>query len=189
MKNILIVFLLSFVFFAHAQKGSGTFSASYGIGKGQVKTQLAKAEMLGIYAEGDVRTFDLNLAGAISKSTAIEIGVRVLNHQYQFTSFDFSRKIVTENRSVNTMVFPIKLRVDILKYFFISGGILLSADIGRSRQVDLGAGIGAGVQYYFKNKYGFFIHPQTNVHTLIIGLSESHIAFGVSYRISTSLKK
>lgn len=189
MKNILLT--LSFILvgvFAQAQKGTTTVLLSYGDGKGQIKPLMAKAEMLGRYDEGDVRTFDVGLAGKVSKHTALEIGVSVLNHRYLFTTYE-PRFQKSENRSVNTLVFPIKLRVDILKYFFVGGGIFLSAELDRGYAVDLGVGIGAGVQYYFKNKYGIFIYPQTNVHRLTIGLLENHVAFGLAYRIPNPNKK
>lgn len=183
MKTLLIVLFLALPILAQAQKGTATFSISYGNGKGQIKPLMAKAEMLGRYDEGSVHTFDIGLAGMISKHTAIEIGISRLNHRYVFTKFDYPSLQQSETRSVNTVVFPIKLRVDILKYFFISGGFLLNAEVGKGRQIDLGVGIGAGVQYYFKNKYGVFIYPQTNIHTLTIGLLENHVAFGLAYRI------
>ncbi len=191
MKNIILTLLFILVgVIAQAQKGTTTFSISYGEGKGQIKPILAKAEMLGRYDEGDVRTFDVGLSGKVSKHTALEIGVSVLNHRYLFTTYE-PRFQKSENRSVNTLVFPIKLRVDILKYFFVGGGIFLSAELdrGRGRAVDLGVGIGAGVQYYFKNKYGIFIYPQTNIHTLSIGLQENHTSFGLAYRIPNPNQK
>lgn len=184
MKNILLT--LSFILFgvfAQAQKGTTTFSLGYGKGKGQIKPLMAKAQMLGAHSEGDVRTFDVSLVGAVSKSTAIEIGLSLLNHRYQYRKFDFPVSNVLEDKSVYTLIFPIKVRFDILKYFFISGGFLLINDFDRGRQTDLGVSIGAGVQYYFKNKYGVFIYPQTNVHTLTIGLLENHTSFGIAYRI------
>jgi hypothetical protein len=50
-------------------------------------------------------------------------------------------------------------------------------------RMDVGFGIGAGAQYYFKNKYGIFIYPQTNIHSLAVGLAEEHVTFGLAYRI------
>ena len=182
MKSILIAFCLSFAFFARAQKGTTTVSISYGDGKGQIKPMLAKAQMNGSYSEGALQTFDIGLVGAVSKFAAIEIGLSLLNHHYQYRSFD-PPSTVAVARVDNRLVFPIKLRFDILKYFFISGGILLSNNIGRSGGLDVGFGAGAGVQYYFKDKYGFFIYPQTNVHSPTVGLSEKHITFGLAYRI------
>lgn len=183
MRKFLIVLFLSFAFLAQAQKGTVTFSISYGHGKGEIKPLMAKAEMSGRFDEGPVHSFDMSLAGMISKHTSVEIGVSTLNHRYLFTSFDYLNLQQSETRSVNTLIFPIKLRVDILKYFFIGGGFLLNAELGRARKLDLGVGIGAGVQYYFKNKYGVFIYPQTNIHSLAVGLAEQHITYGISYRI------
>ncbi|HTM98279.1 MAG TPA: hypothetical protein VL088_06035 [Pedobacter sp.] len=183
MKSIMICFFLSFAFFAQAQKGTTTFSVSYGDGKGIYKPILAKAEMLGTYTKGPIRTFDLSLVGAISKIASLEIGTSLLNHQYQFTEFTALGNLVTESRSINTLVFPIKLRFDILKYFFISGGFMLHTDVGEhGSDLDFGVGIGVGVQYYFKNKYGVFIYLQRNIHRLTVGLVEEHVAFGLAYR-------
>jgi hypothetical protein len=184
MKYIVMLLLLSYTISAQAQKGTTTFSVSYGDGKGQIRPLLAKAEMTGSYSEGTIRTFDFGLSGMLSDYAALEIGVSILNHRYQYTKYDFPNGLQSPvNKSVNTLVFPLKLKFDILKYFFVSGGILLNADLGVHDEIDIGFGIGAGVQYYFKNKYGFFIYPQTNVHTIAIGLSENHVAFGLAYRI------
>lgn len=129
-------------------------------------------------------TYDVNLVGAISKIASIEIGTTLLNHKYQYTAYDPLKPQIPENRSIHTLVFPVKLRFDILKYLFVSGGFMLHSDIGQQgSDLDLGFSIGAGIQYYFKNKYGVFIYPQRNIHTLTIGLVEEHVAFGLAYRI------
>lgn len=185
MKKLFIVLFFSFAFLttAQAQKGTTTISISYGDGKGQIKPLMAKVEMSGRFDEGPVRSFDMSLAGMVSKHAAVEIGVSVLNHRYLFTKYDYPGPQQPETKVANTIIFPVKLRVDILKYLFISGGFLLNAELGKGHPVDLGFGIGAGIQYYFKNKYGVFVYPQTNIHTIAIGLLENHIAFGLSYRI------
>jgi hypothetical protein len=180
------LFILAFCLIpicVQAQKGATTMFFSYGDGKGQIKPMLAKADMSGSYTEGVIQTFNVGLVGAVSKSVAVEIGVSLLNHQYQYTEFAFPSKAFTEHRSDHRLVFPIKLRFDLLKYFFVSGGVLLSNNIGKDGGLDVGFGIGAGIQYYFKNKYGIFIYPQTNVHSPTVGLSEKHITFGLAYKI------
>ena len=181
MKYIFTLLLLSYSFFVHAQKGTTTFSISYGEGKGQIKAMLAKVEFAGFSSEGPTRSFDIGASGMIGKHTSLDIGVSLLNHRYQYTSWDRPGRTPV-NKSVNTFVFPIKLKVDILKYLFISGGFLLNSDMG-GFSPDLGVSIGAGVQYYFNNKYGVFIFPQTNIHSITVGLKESHTAFGIAYRI------
>lgn len=184
MKSLFILSLALLAFSVKAQKGTTTFSVSYGSGKGQLKPIMAKAEMTGRFDEGPIRSLEINLAGKVNKNATVEIGISVLNHRYLFTSFDYPGLQRSENRSANILLFPIRLRVDILKYFFISGGFLLNAEPGKSYQADLGVGIGAGVQYYFKKKYGIFIYPQTNIHSLTIGLAENHVAYGIAYRLT-----
>ena len=188
MKNILLTLLFILVgVFAQAQKGTTTFSISYGEGKGQRKPILAKVDPSGLSSEGPIKTFEVGASGMIGKYTSLDIGVSLLNHRYQYTQLDRPGRTPVD-KSLNTFVFPIKLKVDILKYIFISGGILLNSDMG-GYQVDLGFGIGAGVQYYYRNRFGIFIYPQTNIHSLAVGLSEEHVAFGLAYRIPNPNKK
>ena len=186
MKFISILLFLSSSFFAQAQKGTTTFSISYGEGKGQRKAMLAKVEFLGFSSEGPTRTLDIGASGMISKHTSLAIGVSFLNHRYQYTPWDTPGQ-TTFTKSVNTFVFPIKLQVDILRYLFISGGFLLNSEMGGYRP-DFGVSIGAGMQYYFNNRFGIFIYPQTNIHSITVGLKESHTAFGLGYRIPYSNK-
>lgn len=181
MKNIFLLLLLCSAYYARAQKGTTTFSISYGEGKGQIKAMLAKVEFLGFSSEGPTRTLDIGASGMIGKHAALDIGVSLLNHRYQYTLWDRPGRTPV-NKSTTIFVFPLKLKVDILRYLFISGGFLLNAEMGSYRP-DLGVSIGAGVQYYFNNKVGIFIYPQTNIHSITVGLKESHTAFGLAYRI------
>jgi len=185
MPKLLIMPLLLLSLFVQAQKGTTAFSVSYGQGKGQIKPIAAKVQLLGNSSEGSIKTFEVGAYRMIGKHVALEIGASILNHRYQYTLLDEpGRKPVY--KSENTFVLPIKLRIAVLKYIFISGGFLLNEEFGENDGlgIDIGFGIGAGVQYYFKNKYGVFIYPQTNIHSLTIGLSEQHVAFGLAYKIN-----
>lgn len=175
MKRLLSVLFLLLAFSTYAQKGSTIFLISYREGEGQIKEILTKAETLSQYVHG--------LTGKASKSTAIEIGFSLLNHQYECTKFDMFSKITSVNQTVNALVFP-KLRFDILRYFFISSGFLLNADIDPIDDIDMGVSFGVGIQCYFKNKAGIFIYPQKNIHKLSIGLVEKHNAFGITHSIN-----
>ncbi len=181
MKNFLIIIFLCSGLVARAQKGTTTFSISYGDGKGQIKPILAKVDPAGLSSEGSIKTFEIGASGMIGNHAALDIGFSLLEHRYQYTPLDRPGR-TTVNKTLNTFVFPVKLKVDILKYLFISGGFLLISDMG-GYKMDLGFGIGAGVQYYYKNRYGIFIYPQTNIHSIAVGLSEEHVAFGIAYRI------
>lgn len=183
MKLLFTILLLSFSLLVKAQNGSTTISISYGKGQGQRKPIAAKVELNGYSSEGSVKTFNVGVSHMLGKHTALETGVTILNHQYQYTLSDNPTR-TSVAKLANTLVLPVKLKVDLFKYFFISGGFLLNSSLGsnESNGLDVGFGIGMGVQYYFKNKYGIFIYPQANVHTLTIGLSERHVATGFAYR-------
>lgn len=183
MKLLFTVLFLLLSLLVKAQIGSTTLSFSYGKGQGQRKPIAAKAELLGFSSKGSIKTFDVGASHMLGKHTSLETGVTILNHRYQYTLYDKPGR-TSVAKAANTLVIPIKLKVNILKYFFISGGFLLNSSLrsNDSNGLDVGFGIGAGVQYYFQNKYGIFIYPQTNVHTLTIGLSEQHIAAGLAYR-------
>ena len=129
MPKLLIMPLLLLSLFVQAQKGTTAFSVSYGQGKGQIKPIAAKVQLLGNSSEGSIKTFEVGAYRMIGKHVALEIGASILNHRYQYTLLDEpGRKPV--NKSENTFVLPIKLRVAVLKYIFISGGFLLNEEFG-----------------------------------------------------------
>lgn len=185
MNKLLTLLFLLISAFANAQKGTNTFMVSYGLGNGQIKPIAAKVELHAFSSEGTVRSFDIAASHMISNQAALEVGVTILNHRYQYRVIDKPGQIPVD-KSITKLVTPVKLKVDVLKYFFISGGFLLNWNLSTNEQhgVDVGFGIGAGAQYYFRNKYGIFIFPQTNIHSLTYGLSEKHVAFGLAYRIN-----
>ncbi len=182
MKKFLIVLFLSLSILAQAQKGVTTFSISYGHGKGEIGPTIGVAKMSESYSKGPIKTVDFNLNRAVGKSTSIETGFSILKHRYDYRRFDPPNSNPPENRLLKTLVIPIKLKVDILNYFFIGGGFLLNAEIGENPRLQAGFGIGAGAQYFYKNKYGVFIYPQVNIHNTTVGLAEHHIAYGLAYR-------
>jgi hypothetical protein len=66
---------------------------------------------------------------------------------------------------------PLSLRVNFLRYLFISGGLLLSSDFTTSMPIDsqtgLGATVGAGLQYTFKERFTLFVNPYSKAHSLV----------------------
>lgn len=179
-KLLTLLFLLISVF-ANAQKGTNTFTISYGQGNGQIKPILSVAKMSGQYAKGDVSLFGFNYLIGTGKRNAIETGIIIQKHDFVYSDFSNPPNTIVTNNTNTSVILPLKLRFNILKYFFISGGML--ADISLSGEAhNLGLGIGAGVQYYYKNKYGIFVYPQANIHTIGIGLAESHVTAGFAYR-------
>jgi len=183
MKIIWIALFLLFALDAQAQKGTTTLSASYGIGNGTIRPIVGVAKMAGSYTKGDVDVLGINYNFGFKKHKSFETGFLFLRHNYTYTEFGFPGAISVTDKTNTSLLIPAKLRFNILKYFFISGGFLADINLANGDGHSLGLGVGAGLQYYHKNKYGIFIYPQANLHTLGIGLAESHVSFGLSYRL------
>jgi hypothetical protein len=154
---------------------------NYGQGNGQIKPILSVAKMSGQYAKGDVSLLGFNYLIGTGKHNAFETGIIIQKHDFVYSYFGNPPNTIITDNTITSVILPLKLRFNILKYFFISGGML--ADISLNGEGHkLGFGIGAGIQYYRKNKYGIFIYPQANIHTIGIGLAESHISAGLAHR-------
>ena len=186
MKYIYTLLLIMSPVLLIAQKGSQTFLVSYGFGNGQIKPILAMAKMSGSYAEGSVKTYGINFNEGIGKHASLETGIIALKHNYTYKEFRFPPVSTVSDQTKTSLIIPLKIKINILKYLFISGGMLLDVNLN-GKGSTIGFGIGAGAQYYYKNKYGIFIYPQANVHSIEIGLAESHIAVGLAYRIQKKL--
>ncbi|MBL7967520.1 MAG: outer membrane beta-barrel protein [Prolixibacteraceae bacterium] len=95
---------------------------------------------------------------------------------------------------VSMISIPLALRLSFLKYAFINGGLLLDADTGISNPVDnqtgIGALLGAGLQYEFKQGLVISTSPTTQIHSLLTfssdgnhhRLIQSGLKFGIAYR-------
>jgi len=66
---------------------------------------------------------------------------------------------------------PLTLKAGFLKYFFVSGGIILDLEASHSSPIDsqtgFGAGLGAGVQYHFRSGLSLFVNPYVRGHALL----------------------
>ncbi len=196
MKSIIILPLLLVAFLAKAQKGTNTYAISYGEGKGQIKGVIGMAKRFDSTSEGPVNFFDFSYTIGKRKHSGIETGVSLMKHDFTYSILDTKSFTTTITpRSIYSLIVPLKLRTDIFKYFFISGGFLAHINIGdggiESLGIgsSLGIGIGGGIQYVHKEKYGIFVYPQVNVHSIDFGLLEQHTSFGISYRIPNPNKK
>lgn len=190
MRILIIVPLLLVAFFVHAQKGTTTYAIGYGEGNGQIRGILGMAKRFDSTSEGAVNYFDFNYTRGRRKHSALETGISLLKHDFTYRNWDQTGGTSTvSERSMYTLIVPVKFRFYVLKYFFISSGLLAHINVKDEGTHTLGIGssigigVGGGIQYFYKEKYGVFIYPQVNVHSLGFGLIEQHTSFGISYRI------
>jgi hypothetical protein len=95
---------------------------------------------------------------------------------------------------VQLLSMPLYLRIDFLKYFFITSGGVFDLELKNTvtnNQSGIGATGGIGVKYDFKNRLSVFIHPYYQLHGVILfnnnnnspeRLLTAGIRTGVSYR-------
>jgi len=95
---------------------------------------------------------------------------------------------------VSIITIPLALRLSFLKYAFINGGLLLDADTGISNPVDnqtgIGALLGVGLQYEFKQGLIISASPSAQIHSILPfssdgnhhRLIQSGLKFGIAYR-------
>jgi len=91
---------------------------------------------------------------------------------------------------------PVSLRLNFLRYFFLSGGFFLDADASSSMPIDsqsgIGANLGVGFKYSFKGRISVFVNPYQKVHSIVYfsnpGSSHQHLwdsgfRFGCLFRV------
>jgi hypothetical protein len=190
MKKFIFILVLFITLTSHAQEKRKNVAISYGFGNGSV-TYFARVDGGGSDDGKSLNIFAVNYWEEISKNLFIESGIQYINHKYISTS-NYTTNIY--KRQVNLISFPFKLRFEAGKLFFLNGGILTDVDINDSRDEKdfsgIGANLGIGLQYYFKEKFAAYINPQLNVRSIISFSGErmpkhlvnSHIALGITYR-------
>ena len=90
---------------------------------------------------------------------------------------------------------PLMLRADFLKYFFVNGGLLFSLDPSMNNpigtQTGLGANLGLGLKYEFKNRMSLFVNPYLRLYSILPfaltdheqGVVESGFRIGLTYNL------
>lgn len=72
---------------------------------------------------------------------------------------------------ITMLVVPLSVRINLLRYFFLNGGILLNMDMTPNSQISSQTGIGimlgAGLRYEFSSGFQFFLNPYGRMHALI----------------------
>jgi hypothetical protein len=116
-------------------------------------------------------TVGLNFLYSTCSCSAYEIGLEYSNHSVTITPTVDQQNNPAFGSSIMLLSVPASLRLTFLKYFFLTGGILLDIDISNhnsiSNQSGLGAVAGLGIKYDFKSGTGFYVNPFYKSHSWI----------------------
>lgn len=182
MKTNSLIILSLFLFsahFANAQKSTGnqqigiTFS-SFGENEPVHFDDLVGAAS---YGSKSFYTIGINYIHPINSWLDIETGVEYAKHTvtvYPNLPPDMDRP--PYNIDFSLINIPITVRANFLNYFFANGGMLLGFDADTASPIasGLGAIIGIGAQYQFKNGVGLFVNPYAKTHALLTFSSEKY---------------
>lgn len=122
-------------------------------------------------------TFGVNYIHPLNRWLDLETGVEYAKHTVTLhpnlpPDMDGS----PSNVNFSLINIPITVRANFLHFFFVNGGLLLGieADLSSPIATGVGAILGLGAQYEFKNGIGLFVNPYSKAHALIPFSSENY---------------
>ena len=127
----------------------------------------------------------------------IETGIEYAYHKIRIDPFLPSGSNVKPfTTQISLINMPVLLRVNVWKYFFFNGGMVLSMDASNDNSIDnqtgIGANLGLGFQYDFETGISLFITPYLKANTLVPFSPEEHqqrlmengLRLGIMYEFS-----
>ena len=154
--------------------------------------QFASLDGAASYSSKTFYTFGVNYIHPLNSWLDIETGVEYAKHTVTVHP-NLPPDMDDSPRNVNFSLIniPITVRANFLHFFFVNGGMLLGFDADLSSPIEPGVGalLGIGAQYEFKNGIGLFVNPYSKAHALIpfspesypLRMLESGVRVGVTY--------
>lgn len=108
-----------------------------------------------------------------------ESGVEYSRHRIEvFPNLPPESDTSTREEKAALITLPFTLKAGFLKYFFVSGGILLDFDASTNSPIDsqtgFGLSAGAGMKYDFRSGLSLFVNPYVRAHSLLPLTGFSH---------------
>lgn len=194
MKHLILIVLLLIGVCSYSQE-KGEIYLSFGTGESDL-IQFTSLVGAGSSTGQEFYSFSLGYLKPINRWLDLQSGLDFGYHKFKFTAsiVDPNILVAPKIEEAYLVSIPVAIRVNFLKYFFISTGVLLDLDFNEAQCTDNQTGIGAmagfGAQYRFKQGIGVFVNPILSFHSLVPfsinkyheRIFESGIRAGVSYR-------
>lgn len=196
MKYLFTLLIISTCFLAQSQDKRTGISAFFVAGTGEI-THLSKQPLGGGTTNGSaLNSIGLNYFTETARNLFLETGIQYLKHNYtQTPTFTGLSTPAPAPNTLHLISIPVKVRYEFAKLFFLNSGLYADIEVGNKQETytfsGIGAGIGAGVQYYFTNKIGIYANPQLGLRNLLsfstqnekASLLDASIAFGLAYHL------
>lgn len=125
-------------------------------------------------------SFGTSYTYIVSSRTELQTGIEFSKHKITinpaFTGLENDKPSLKEN--VKLITVPLTLNVNLSRYFFINGGLLVDFEISKKNSIDKQSGIGTvlGIGLKHDFDFGLFIlaNPYYKMHSLIPFSSEKY---------------
>jgi hypothetical protein len=199
MKYLFVLPLILLSIFCQGQEKINSIGINYGIGGGSIGNSHSRNAVGGVGNDGkSVAIIGISYWHGFNQKIQLETGVQYLKHNYtiHYPFFPQNTKSPTDH-ALKLISVPIKVKYDIWKYIFFSGGLYVDIDISKSARYayignfsGIGAGAGIGFQYPFSNGLGLYVNPQVDLRNVISfsrdnnqkALRAEFVTLGLNYR-------
>ncbi len=171
MKRLLILTLLMTGLINSSFGQKNTYGLSIGVAKGLIMKQ----------ALDGGASYDLNTGISIgfqynrqlNDKLYLQTGINWYKNSVSVTpSFHPDIDMTPKEYDIQLLYIPVFLKVDISKYFFINGGLIVDFDITKSKHITsqsgIGAGLGIGTEFSITDKLVIQLNPYLNFHGLAL---------------------
>ena len=181
-KNILVVCTLLCFINVLAQEASDSTvrkdKIGFSVSMWGISSILGSFTLSGepVLANRQIHTFSINYVHPLNKLFDFETGI-------EYSSFppsgnpiaepnSSSANQTTKNENINLINIPLTARLNVGKFLYLNGGLMLDIDISSksctiNSQSGIGTIIGIGGKYDFKSGWEITINPYTKLHSVI----------------------
>lgn len=115
----------------------------------------------------------------LSNKLHLMTGVNLYENSVTITpAFHPGNDMTPKTNDVRLIYIPLLLKVDLLKYLFINGGVIGDIDITRNKyianQSGIGASLGIGTEFPINDKFSIQLNPYLNFHGLLLTNNETY---------------
>ena len=173
---ILLICVLNFPSISGAQKSNPAGPDQVGVtistlGSNDVVSFVKIMGGASYYGDGFL-TVGVSYLHPITKILDLESGLEYSSQKIKIRpEFMPGMSLTDRYGSFSLISLPIGLRLNFLRYFFLSGGFFLASDASTSMPIDsqsgIGANLGVGFKYSFRGRMSVFVNPYQKMHSIV----------------------
>lgn len=176
MKKILSIVLMFASVISYAQN-KNSFGFSLSTGRGFIMQE----ELVGAASQNLQQSFTAGFTyhRQLARIVKLETGLSYYSNSIDVTPApNPSVERTTTSHPLRVVYVPVFVRLDVLKHFFINGGLIADLDVTKNSYINsqsgIGTGIGIGGEFNVSKKIAININPYMNFHGMFLTKSETY---------------